>query len=156
MGKPLRISLVTETYFPQINGVSRTLDRLVRHCAGSGDQVQLLLPRYPQPPAELSAGIDRHDWWAMPLPFYREVLFYEPAKAISEHLGKGLFGLATKDADGNWINAVNKNFGGTPKFVMGPWKEGYALGTYGVDPGSKTAWAVINYNGNFAVARFMN
>ncbi len=48
MSQPLRISLVTETYFPQVNGVSRTLDRLVRHCTEGGDRVQLLLPRYPQ------------------------------------------------------------------------------------------------------------
>jgi hypothetical protein len=29
---------------------------------------------------------------------------------------------------------------------------GYGLGTYGVDTKTKTAWAVINYNGEFAVA----
>jgi hypothetical protein len=29
----------------------------------------------------------------------------------------------------------------------------YGLGTYGVDPVSKTAWAAINSNGEFAVAR---
>ena len=27
----MRVSLVTETYFPQVNGVSRTLGELVRH-----------------------------------------------------------------------------------------------------------------------------
>lgn len=74
MKRSLRISLVSETYFPQINGVSRTLDRLVRHCTDSGDLVQLLLPRYPQPPAELPPGADRRDWRAVPLPFYREVM----------------------------------------------------------------------------------
>ena len=26
------------------------------------------------------------------------------------------------------------------------------MGTYGVDPRSKTAWAVLNYNADFAVA----
>jgi hypothetical protein len=83
-------------------------------------------------------------------------LSYEPAKAIPEHLGQGLFGLATRDADGRWINAVDKNFGGVKQFVKGPWKEGYELGTYGMDPSTKTAWAVMNYNGDFAVARFAN
>ena len=47
---------------------------------------------------------------------------YKPGH--SEHLGNGGFGIATKDADGNWVNAVDK-VGGTPNFVKGPWKEGY-------------------------------
>ena len=75
---------------------------------------------------------------------------YKPGH--SEHLGNGGFGIATKDAKGNWINAVNNNVGGTKTFVKGPWKEGYGLGSYGVDGSSKTAWAVISYNGDFAVA----
>jgi hypothetical protein len=45
------------------------------------------------------------------------------------------------------------NFRGTKRFVKGPWKPAYGLGTYGVDPKTKTAWAVINFNGDFAVAR---
>ena len=42
--------------------------------------------------------------------------------------------------------------GGVTKFVKGSWKPDYPLGTYGVDASTKTAWAVINYNGDFAVA----
>lgn len=79
---------------------------------------------------------------------------YDAEKSRPEHLGKGLFGLATKDADGNWINAVDKNIGGAKKFVMGAWDPSYELGTYGIDPGTHTAWAIINYNSDFAVARF--
>jgi hypothetical protein len=67
---------------------------------------------------------------------------------------RGGFGLATKDDNGDWINAVDKNIGGAKKFVVGPWKSSYALGTYGIDPASNAAWAVINYNGDFAVATF--
>jgi len=74
VSRPLRITLVTETYFPQINGVSRTLDRLIRHCAGRGDQLQLLLPRYPQGAIALPPGVECQSWRAMPLPFYREVV----------------------------------------------------------------------------------
>lgn len=74
MKKTLRISLVTETYLPQINGVSRTLDRLVRHCAEQGDRLQLLLPRYPNGTTNLPGGVRIDDWRAVPLPFYREVL----------------------------------------------------------------------------------
>jgi len=38
------VTLVTETYFPQVNGVSRTLGQLVRCLTGPGDVVQLVLP----------------------------------------------------------------------------------------------------------------
>jgi hypothetical protein len=62
------------------------------------------------------------------------------------------FGIATRDSDGRWVNAADMNFGGATKFVKGPWKPGYVLGTYGVDANTKTAWAVINYDGDFAVA----
>jgi glycosyltransferase involved in cell wall biosynthesis len=40
------MTLVTETYFPQVNGVSRTLAQLVRHLTAAGDQVQLIHPAY--------------------------------------------------------------------------------------------------------------
>jgi hypothetical protein len=73
-------------------------------------------------------------------------------QASREHLGNGGFGIATRGADGKWVNAVNMNYGGTTNFVKGQWKPSYGLGTYGVDPSTKTAWAVINYNGDFAVA----
>jgi hypothetical protein len=66
-------------------------------------------------------------------------------------LGKGTLGLASKK-DGKWINAVDKNQGGTKKYVAGPWKQGYGLGTYGFDAKTNTAWAVINYTGKFAIA----
>ena len=46
------------------------------------------------------------------------------------------------------------NFGGSPRFVKGACKPRYELGTYGIDPRKKTAWAVINYNGDFAVVGF--
>ncbi len=68
------------------------------------------------------------------------------------NLMKGTIGIATVDSQGNWVNAVNKNFGGTKKFVVGPYKPQYGLGTYGVDPATRTAWAVLNYNADFAVA----
>jgi hypothetical protein len=66
-------------------------------------------------------------------------------------VGKGTLALASK-SKGKWVNAVDKNQGGTKKYVTGPWKKGYALGTYGFDAKTNTAWAVINYNGQFAIA----
>jgi len=73
-------------------------------------------------------------------------------------LATGTFGLAVKDTNGNWVNAVNKDFGGTKTFVSGPWQASYALGTFGVDTSTTppTAWAVINHSSDFAVASFVN
>ncbi len=59
--------------------------------------------------------------------------------------------LSTLDERGRWVNAVSENIGGAPNFVFGPWNASYPLGTYGVDPTTNSAWAVLNYNGDFAV-----
>ena len=69
----LRISIVSETWFPQVNGVSRTLDRLAGYLAEQGDQVQLLVPRYQQAGPPLPAAIEKRQWSGFRLPFYREV-----------------------------------------------------------------------------------
>jgi hypothetical protein len=88
---------------------------------------------------------------------YTLSMSYDPHSGVrQEELKSGLFGLATKDANGHWINAVVKNFGGTENFVSGPWNSSYTLGTYGVDPSTHTAWAVINHNSDFAVTVFDN
>jgi hypothetical protein len=81
---------------------------------------------------------------------YTLCLTYVPTKSGA---GKGELRLASRDDRGNWINAVDMNQGGNKKFVAGAWKPGYGLGTYGIDPKTKTAWAVVNYNGDFAVTR---
>jgi hypothetical protein len=81
-------------------------------------------------------------------------LSYDQDSVNREELKHGLFGLVTKDENGEWINAVDKNFGGTKKFVYGPWHSGYELGTYGVDPHNHSVWAVINHNSIFTAARF--
>ena len=81
-------------------------------------------------------------------------LSYDHSSVNREKLKRSLFGVVTKDAQGNWVNAVDKNFGGKKKFMYGRWLSGYELGTYGVDPHTKTVWAVINYNSDFAASRF--
>jgi phosphatidylinositol alpha 1,6-mannosyltransferase len=43
--KPLRVALFTDTYAPQVNGVARTLWRLVNHLEDSGHEVFLVTPR---------------------------------------------------------------------------------------------------------------
>lgn len=71
---------------------------------------------------------------------------YDSAKVQS-----GVFGLAVND-NGTWVKATNKNVGGTPTFVYGPYNSSYALGTYGIDPTTTTTWAVVNHNSDYAVA----
>ena len=68
------MTLVTETFAPQINGVSRALEQLRRHLIGRGDVVQLIQPDYGGP-------IDRehdHHTRAIPLPFYRDLYLPVP------------------------------------------------------------------------------
>ena len=55
----MRVSLVTETYFPQVNGVSRTLGQLVRHLTARGDAVQLVHPGHRDPVQVLHLSTDR-------------------------------------------------------------------------------------------------
>ena len=79
---------------------------------------------------------------------------YNPSKKAPSSVIAS-FGLATKDAYGNWVNAVDMIQGTYSKrFVLGPWNSSYDLGTYGIDASTNTAWAVINYNADFAVTSF--
>ena len=65
----MRVSLVTETYFPQVNGVSRTLGELVRHLTERGDQVQLIHPNYGEPASRPDVHLVR----SVNIPFYKEL-----------------------------------------------------------------------------------
>ena len=73
-GVGMRVTMVTETYFPQVNGVSRALSHLVESLATSDDKVQLLTPRYPG-----TEDIDEQhactirSYRSLPVPFYPEV-----------------------------------------------------------------------------------
>ena len=78
---------------------------------------------------------------------------YDGASVHGVHCTNGHFGIATRNDKGCWVNAVTKNFGGTKQFVAGPYNPSYGLGTYGVDTKTRTAWAVVNYDGDFAVAK---
>ena len=65
----MRVSLVTETYYPQVNGVSRTLGELVRHLTERGDLVQLIHPNYGEP----AGRPDVHLVHSVKVPFYKEL-----------------------------------------------------------------------------------
>jgi len=62
------------------------------------------------------------------------------------------YSIASLDAAGNWLNAVDLNFGGMKTFVAGAYDTRYTLGTYGVDLEKHTAWAVLNHNSDFVVS----
>jgi hypothetical protein len=78
-------------------------------------------------------------------------LRYEPQVLGLEAVEHGWFGLASP-SNGVWANAVERNVGGSKRFIQGPWVPAYGLGTYGIDPATRTVWAVVNHEGDFAVA----
>lgn len=83
--------------------------------------------------------------------------FRNPLEAVVAALAAaiGKAGIATVNAQGNWVNAVDLNMGESrKKFVVGPYKPTYGLGTYGLDLRTGTVWAVIDYNADFALATF--
>jgi hypothetical protein len=81
---------------------------------------------------------------------YALSLKFDYRRAHLTHFLDGKFALATKDKNGRWINAVEANTGGTKALKARKWKDGDPLGTYGIDPATKTVWAVVNYDGDFA------
>ncbi len=85
---------------------------------------------------------------------YALSLSYDHHRLLPIQLEKGLLGLVARDEKGHWVNAVDMNVGGAKKLVVGPYKSGYELGTYGIDLKARTVWAVINHAGDFAVAGF--
>jgi hypothetical protein len=77
---------------------------------------------------------------------YALSMTYDPAIVVNtDTINAGqVVALSTKDAGGNWVNAVDKNVGGRKRFILGKYNSAYPLGTYGVDAAAHTAWAVIN------------
>ena len=71
--RPMRLAYVTETFPPELNGVSLTVERTVRHLRERGHAVQLIRPRQP--------GEDRRDdpeelrTAGCAIPMYRELRF---------------------------------------------------------------------------------
>jgi hypothetical protein len=80
---------------------------------------------------------------------------YDPSVTLTRaDLDNGyMISLNTMDANGNWVNAVNLNYGGHSRFVYGAWNKTYPLGTYGVDNTNHIAWAVVNHDSDFVVVK---
>jgi glycosyltransferase involved in cell wall biosynthesis len=83
----LHLTVVTETYPPEINGVAHTLEHLVEGLTGRGHQVDLVRPRQPGPgnmtrgPATLVPGL--------PIPGYRGLRFGLPVYGRLHRLWQG-------------------------------------------------------------------
>jgi glycosyltransferase involved in cell wall biosynthesis len=65
----MRLTLVTETFAPQVNGVSRTLGQLVRHMIEAGDVVQVVHPYY----GHTTDSADHLTVRSVSLPWYKDV-----------------------------------------------------------------------------------
>lgn len=64
----------------------------------------------------------------------------------------GSYGIAALAADGTWENAAARG-GAEARFVLGAAPDDAAVGTYGVDPSTKRAWAVLDRGGVLALHR---
>lgn len=77
----MRLTIVSETYLPQLNGVSRTLGQLVRVLEEQGDAVQLIHPDYGEPRRHADDVLVRSE----EIPFYREVRLPMPPFSSVRH-----------------------------------------------------------------------
>ena len=76
----LRISVVTETYPPEVNGVAMTIGRMVDALLERGHAVQLIRPRQHRDDHPRSEQrLDILPLPGFPIPFYRELRMGFPA-----------------------------------------------------------------------------
>jgi hypothetical protein len=96
-------------------------------------------------------GVEETDTYVLSMSYDTTSMYYGMNNMMMIKNGKA--GIATY-VNGKWVNAIDENFGGTKKFVLGKYDstKNYPLGTYGIDLKTNTAWAVLNYNADFAVA----
>lgn len=79
--RPLRISFVTETYPPEINGVSLSVERVVRGLARCGHRVQVVHPRQPRERRRAARyGVSELHVAGVPIPRYPELRLGLPAR----------------------------------------------------------------------------
>ena len=72
----MRIALVTDTYTPQVNGVTTIARRIVAVLAGARQHVVVVAPAYPGEPADAAAGELRVP--SLPFPPYRDIRLSRP------------------------------------------------------------------------------
>jgi len=85
---PLHLSLVTETWAPEVNGVAMTLGRLVEGLRSRGHRVSLVRPRQAHEHAK-SAPRDTHLCTGIPIPLYRALRFGLAGASTLKRLWRG-------------------------------------------------------------------
>lgn len=78
-GKALRVSMVSETFPPEINGVAMTVSQLVRQLGRRGHTVQLVRPRQPSEPVPTAGVNETLLVPGLPIPGYHELRMGAPA-----------------------------------------------------------------------------
>lgn len=74
LSRPLRVAVVSETWPPEINGVARTMGRMVDMLLARGHAIDLIRPRRPQEPAQVARqGFREFLVRGMPIPRYGEL-----------------------------------------------------------------------------------
>lgn len=98
----MKIALFTDTYLPEVNGVARTLGRLVAHAAERGHQVGLVTPRVSRQPAAHAAF--HHQLFGVPVPVYPELKLARPldgaGRRVLEAFRPDLIHVATESTVG--------------------------------------------------------
>jgi len=83
----LRIALVTETYPPDINGVSQTLHMLTQGLHDRGHEILIVRPRPPpSATAQTDGAIEEVMVKGLPIPMYSDLRFGLPAKGFLTRL----------------------------------------------------------------------
>jgi glycosyltransferase involved in cell wall biosynthesis len=83
------LAIVTETYPPELNGVARTLARLVEGLATRGHRITVLRPRVPGMEAGDYPGVEQHGLASAPIPFYPSLRMGLPCSRSLEALWRG-------------------------------------------------------------------
>jgi glycosyltransferase involved in cell wall biosynthesis len=78
--KQLRIAFVTETYPPDVNGVAKTLQRIVEGLQALGHEIWLVRPKLATASAQTGAVKNQVFVRGMPIPMYPELKLGLPAK----------------------------------------------------------------------------
>ncbi|MCU0803562.1 MAG: glycosyltransferase family 1 protein [Burkholderiales bacterium] len=79
--RPLALSVVTETFPPEVNGVARTIGTMVDALRGRGHRIELIRPRQGRNDAPASTRhFEEVLKRGMPIPSYRELRLGLPAK----------------------------------------------------------------------------
>lgn len=140
---PLRVAIVTESFLPQVNGVTNSVCRISEHLAAEGHQALVLAPGH-GPTSYADFPVVRMP--ALPLPVYRDFSMGLPARRTMTaairafapdvlHLASpALFGATAVDVARRWALPTVAAFQtDLPGFA----------GRYGL-PGSEALWSLLH------------